>query len=64
MRMSIDENVYRQLEERAAKETRTVDEVANEMLRQSLRVAAPVPNEGVVEWLLACPEKGFFVPIV
>ena len=24
---------------------------------------APVPNEGVVEWLLSCPEKGFFVPI-
>ena len=21
------------------------------------------PNEGVLEWLLACPEKGFFVPI-
>jgi AbrB family looped-hinge helix DNA binding protein len=21
------------------------------------------PNEGVVEWLLACPEKGFFVPV-
>jgi AbrB family looped-hinge helix DNA binding protein len=21
------------------------------------------PNEGVVDWLLACPEKGFFVPI-
>jgi AbrB family looped-hinge helix DNA binding protein len=21
------------------------------------------PNAGVVEWLLACPEKGFFVPI-
>jgi AbrB family looped-hinge helix DNA binding protein len=21
------------------------------------------PNEGLVEWLLACPEKGFFVPI-
>jgi AbrB family looped-hinge helix DNA binding protein len=20
-------------------------------------------NEGVVEWLLGCPEKGFFVPI-
>ena len=20
-------------------------------------------NNGVVEWLLACPEKGFFVPI-
>ena len=21
------------------------------------------PNEGVVDWLLACPAKGFFVPI-
>ena len=20
-------------------------------------------NEGVVDWLLACPEKGFFVPV-
>jgi len=24
---------------------------------------APRPNEGVVDWLLACPHKGFFVPI-
>ena len=24
---------------------------------------APRPNEGVVDWLLACPQKGFFVPI-
>ncbi len=23
----------------------------------------PRPNEGVVDWLLACPEKGFFIPI-
>jgi AbrB family looped-hinge helix DNA binding protein len=23
----------------------------------------PPPNEGLVDWLLACPEKGFFVPI-
>jgi AbrB family looped-hinge helix DNA binding protein len=21
------------------------------------------PNEGAVDWLLSCPEKGFFVPI-
>ena len=21
------------------------------------------PNEGVIDWLLACPQKGFFVPI-
>jgi bifunctional DNA-binding transcriptional regulator/antitoxin component of YhaV-PrlF toxin-antitoxin module len=27
-----------------------------------VRSSAP-PNEGVVDWLLACPEKGFFVPI-
>lgn len=27
-----------------------------------LRVAPP-PNEGLVDWLLACPEKGYFVPI-
>lgn len=24
---------------------------------------SPPPNEGLVDWLLACPEKGFFVPI-
>ena len=23
----------------------------------------PAPNEGLTDWLLACPEKGFFVPI-
>ena len=23
----------------------------------------PRPNEGLVDWLLGCPEKGFFVPI-
>lgn len=23
----------------------------------------PVPNQGVVDWLLACPEKGFFIAI-
>ena len=23
----------------------------------------PPPNEGLIDWLLACPEKGYFVPI-
>ena len=23
----------------------------------------PPRNEGVIDWLLSCPEKGFFVPI-
>ena len=27
-----------------------------------IRLAA-APNEGAVDWLLACPEKGYFVPI-
>jgi bifunctional DNA-binding transcriptional regulator/antitoxin component of YhaV-PrlF toxin-antitoxin module len=26
------------------------------------RISTP-PNEGMVDWLLACPEKGFFIPI-
>jgi AbrB family looped-hinge helix DNA binding protein len=26
------------------------------------RLSSP-KNQGVLEWLLACPEKGFFVPI-
>ena len=26
-------------------------------------VRRTVPNEGVVDWLLSCPEKGFFVSI-
>jgi AbrB family looped-hinge helix DNA binding protein len=28
-----------------------------------LRRRQPPPNEGLVEWLLACPEKGYFVAI-
>jgi AbrB family looped-hinge helix DNA binding protein len=27
-----------------------------------VRLTTPV-NGGMVEWLLACPEKGFFVPV-
>jgi AbrB family looped-hinge helix DNA binding protein len=28
-----------------------------------LRRCAPAPNAGVVDWLLACPVKDFFVPL-
>lgn len=28
-----------------------------------LRRSTRPPNEGLVDWLLACPEKGFFVPV-
>jgi AbrB family looped-hinge helix DNA binding protein len=24
---------------------------------------APRPNDGAVDWLLACPAKGYFVPV-
>ena len=27
-----------------------------------VRRAAP-PNEGVIDWLLSCPHKGFFTPV-
>jgi hypothetical protein len=27
------------------------------------RRRASRPNTGLVDWLLSCPEKGFFVPI-
>jgi AbrB family looped-hinge helix DNA binding protein len=27
-----------------------------------VRLESP-PNEGVIDWLLACPAKGYFVPI-
>ena len=27
-----------------------------------VRVTRP-PNEGLVDWLLSCPQKGYFVPI-
>lgn len=28
-----------------------------------LRRSNPPANEGLVDWLLACPESGYFVPI-
>jgi AbrB family looped-hinge helix DNA binding protein len=28
-----------------------------------LKRRAAAANQGVVDWLLACPEKGFFIPI-
>ena len=28
-----------------------------------LRRRKGTPNEGVVEWLLSCPHKGFFTPV-
>ena len=33
--------------------------------RGKYRLSCPsaVANDGVVDWLFACPEKGFFVPI-
>ena len=35
-----------------------IDRGEYRLVRQS-----PPPNEGLVDWLLACPEKDFFVPI-
>jgi hypothetical protein len=40
-------------------------ELAERLDRGEYRLVRRTPprNEGVVDWLLACPEKGFFVPI-
>jgi AbrB family looped-hinge helix DNA binding protein len=39
-------------------EVERIDQGEYRLIRQT-----PRPNEGVVKWLLACPDKGFFVPI-
>ncbi len=39
-------------------EVERVDRGEYRLVRRTTR-----PNEGVVDWLLACPEKDFFVPI-
>jgi len=39
-------------------EIERIDRGEYRLLRQG-----PRPNEGLVEWLLACPEKGFFTEI-
>lgn len=39
-------------------EVERIDRGEYRLIRRS-----PRPNEGVVDWLLACPQKGFFVPI-
>ena len=39
-------------------EIERVDRGEYKLVRQE-----PPPNEGVVDWLLECPEKDFFVPI-
>ncbi len=35
-----------------------VDRGEYRLVRRPIR-----PNEGLVEWLLACPDKGFFKPV-
>lgn len=39
-------------------EVERLDQGTYRLVRRAAR-----PNEGVVDWLLACPEKGFFVPV-
>jgi hypothetical protein len=39
-------------------EIERIDRGDYRLLRRKVRA-----NEGLVDWLLACPEKGFFVPI-
>ncbi len=43
--ITIDEDLLKQIEEKAAKESRTAEEVANELLRQSLEAKKPYKLE-------------------
>jgi hypothetical protein len=43
--IAIDEDLLKQLEEKAAKESRTKDEVANDILRKSFTAAKPYKLE-------------------
>jgi asparagine synthase (glutamine-hydrolysing) len=43
---------------RVASHPRRIDRGEYRLVRRQ-----PRPNEGLVDWLLACPEKGYFVPI-
>ena len=38
-----------------------VERVERGEYRLTLRQSAP--NEGLIDWLITCPEKGFFVPV-
>ena len=42
-------------------QTFTIERISRGEYR--LRREVPAANEGLVAWLLDCPEKGFFVPI-
>jgi len=39
-------------------EVERIDRGTYRLVRQE-----PRANEGLIDWLLACPEKGFFVPV-
>ena len=39
-------------------EVERIDEGEYRLIRRE-----PAPNEGVVDWLLSCPDQGWFVPI-
>jgi AbrB family looped-hinge helix DNA binding protein len=39
-------------------EVERIDEGEYRLIRRE-----PAPNEGVVDWLLSCPDHGWFVPI-
>ena len=52
---------FRQLDRIEAGQEFDVERLARadyRLVRRAVR-----PNEGAVDWLLACPVKGFFVPV-
>jgi predicted RNase H-like HicB family nuclease len=37
--------------------------IAFELTSHRQELVSDVPNQGLVDWLLSCPEKDFFVPL-
>lgn len=52
---------YRQMDRIEAGQEFDVERLDRGDYRLVRRAARP--NDGVIDWLLACPEKGFFVPV-
>jgi AbrB family looped-hinge helix DNA binding protein len=52
---------FRQMDRIEAGQEFDVERIDRGEYRLVRRAAAP--NDGAVDWLLACPEKGFFVPV-
>jgi hypothetical protein len=41
----------------------TEDSTEGQIVLPAAECLEPAQNQGLLDWLLACPDKGFFVPV-